>query len=207
MILNVPVIRSALLPAAVLGLSLLLGACGGDSSNDKNAATGVDVYTVPGFPDADVYGRYQRVMMANASQAGTEFSYPLYYNVMPSWQHLAGVSFRVHWNSQALTFNGLDKTLEDGWLGGGVVQNDSSNYDGDDSTDKYTVLSWGSFPSGQWPATVSSAVLLSVLQFSAQQEGTSYVRFSSSATAAGYGFFSQSFAMTYATTGQTSTGK
>lgn len=107
-----------------------------------------------------------------------------YTTANPVDSTLTGLGLRVHWNSSQVSFNGLNSVLATGFLAQGTVEADSSDFDGDPTTDQYLQVAWADV-AGQWPGSVSATLYTLSLTTTPAYTGTT-VRFSASSTAAGY---------------------
>ena len=154
-------------------------------------------YIYPNYnASTDTRGPYQVVgpdPLEPFAGAGDSFDMDVYYFTSDGAQNLAGLSLRIHYDSTKLTWNGFSDVLAIG-LGtpSATPQNDTSNFDGDTSTDKYLVVPWSG---GNWPGetcTEESPLMLYTVNFTVAgglDEGdTSNIKFSAGSVAAGYTF-------------------
>jgi hypothetical protein len=75
------------------------------------------------------------------------------YDTLPQDQTLTGIGVRVHFDSSKLSFDQVDQTLSFGRLFNPALveaEADTSDFDGDASTDQYLSLAWVDF-GGSWP--------------------------------------------------------
>ena len=103
----------------------------------------------------DTRGPYQVVVTDPASpgaQAGGSFDMDVYYFTSSEAQNLSGLTLRIHYDSTKLTWNSFSDILATG-LGtpSSAPQNDTSNFDGDTSTDKFLIVPWSD---GNWPGDI-----------------------------------------------------
>ena len=104
---------------------------------------------------------------------------------------LSGLGLRIHFNSAALQFDGFENLFQTGLQPfGRVVENDTGNFDGDATTDRFVSVSWADL-SQNWPG-VDEQVLYDAAFTSIAGADTS-VNFSASSTADGRIFISDSF--------------
>lgn len=126
--------------------------------------------------------------------AGAEVRLALYYTTEPLDETVTGLGLRLHFNSSALTWAGFDSVH----VGSKLAQDeapveDTDDFDGDPSTDKYLQVAWTDF-TGQWPGADSlplrlyDAVFVAAMDFDA----STLVNFSVSSTAVGYEFVANS---------------
>ena len=82
---------------------------------------------------------------------GHQLSVSLEYDASDANNQLTGLGYRVHFDSNYLTYTGAQNVLESSVIvsGEGPYQ-DSANYDGDASTDSYVVFGWAALMS-DWP--------------------------------------------------------
>ncbi len=123
--------------------------------------------------------------------AGTEVVVPVQYNVSDGDNTLTGLGLRVHFDSTRVSWVKNDAVFPTDLLAcDSTPQNDTSNFDGDATTDKFVGCAWTSF-TGNWPNTTLPLNHLMDVRFkfaSGLAVGTTTtVRYSASATAAGYG--------------------
>ncbi len=118
--------------------------------------------------------------------AGGAVSVAVNYNVSPADATLAGLTLRLHYNSNALTFNNLSSVLA---LNVQPTQmfDDTSNLDGDASTDKIVLVAW-SDGGGNWPGTLPRQLYAANFTAATNFVGATTVRFSAT-PAPGYEFF------------------
>ena len=115
--------------------------------------------------------------------AGQDFGISLNYDVSDSDNNLAGLGLRIHYDSSAIDWTGFSNVLPVSKIGESVSpQDDTTNADGDASTDKIVMISWAAL-SGNWPGSVP--LDLGSVNFKAK--GNTVINLTAS-TAAGYGF-------------------
>lgn len=126
---------------------------------------------------------------------GESFDMDVYYFTSNGAQNLSGLTLRIHYDSTKLTWNSFSNILATGrGTPSSSALNDTSNFDGDPSTDKYLTVPWSG---GNWPGvtcTQASPLKLYTVTFTVKPglaEGTlSNIRFSATSIAAGYTFSS-----------------
>lgn len=111
------------------------------------------------------------------------------YTTSPANPTLTGLGLRLHYNSSLLTYNSLSNVFATGRVDPGTSPapvDDSSNYDGDPTTDKYVFVGWESsaanWPGGSLPQRLYTANFVAT----AGAAGSTTLRFSASSTAAGW---------------------
>jgi hypothetical protein len=140
----------------------------------------------------DTRGPYQVVDTHPASPGagpGESFNMDVYYFTSNGAQNLSGLTLRIHYDSTKLTWNSFSNILATGrGTPSSSALNDTSNFDGDPSTDKYLTVPWSG---GNWPGvtcTQASPLKLYTVTFTVKPglaEGiTSHIRFSASVVAA-----------------------
>ena len=123
---------------------------------------------------------------------GAEVRCALQYSVVdgPAAARLSGVGVRLHFDSRRLKFLGFESVLGQGLLGQDEQPAaDLKNADRDPGTDKFVQAAWVDV-SGDWPRGIALPAQLLTARFLVvgKSAGTTYVRVSSSGTAAGAGF-------------------
>ncbi len=114
---------------------------------------------------------------------------------------LSGLGLRIHYDSSQLNYEATDHLLTDSLQPISSPQNDSNDIDSDPTTDKYIVLAWVDFNSN-WPIS-QLPTNLGELLFTVNDNFSdlTFVRFSSSSTAAGYGFIAKAIKIQLSTPG------
>ena len=97
-----------------------------------------------------------------------------------------GLGLRLHFDSSKLQIGGVTLNLNEAAQAVQVVD-DSSDFDGDSSTDKIILTSWGDTTGDGWPQSASQPTVLYAVPFTALSgfDGTT-IKFTASSTAAGY---------------------
>jgi hypothetical protein len=140
----------------------------------------------------DATTKKQQVFAANnpAARAGGTFSLEVKYSTLNGVKTLSGLGLRVHFNSSKMTYTGNSNLFTYGNQAGVQIQNDTANYDGDASTDKFALIAWVD-TNVQWPGT-SQTLPLTLVKLNFTVAGgladgdTSMIRFSASSLASGY---------------------
>ena len=105
---------------------------------------------------------------------------------------LTGLGLRVHYDSSKLSFDPNSPILTESLQPISSPQDDREDFDSDPSTDKYIILAWvdinGNWPNADFPANLGELIFTLNDHFS----GSTWVRFSSSSSAAGFSFTSKS---------------
>jgi hypothetical protein len=114
---------------------------------------------------------------------------PLQFDVMyDADQTLGTLGLRLHFNSNQLTYNSLNNLLAANHLGR-QIRNDTENFDGDSSTDKYLLTLWADPLNETFPGNFGSndKARLYTANFTANSTFTgTTLKFTSSALANGY---------------------
>jgi hypothetical protein len=85
------------------------------------------------------------------------------YNTSDSDNQLPGIGFRVHYNSEILTFVGTENTMaNDLIVDGDGPYEDENDLDNDTATDTYIIFGWAAL-NGDWPNTILPARLVDVV--------------------------------------------
>jgi len=137
-------------------------------------------------------GPYQEIY-ANpnpvAAQPGGDVWIDVMYDVSDADATLTGIGIRVHYDSSMLTFDPMDFTLAFGRLFDPflvVSEADSSDFDGDASTDRFISLAWVDFGNNSWPGSLPQPLASPHFIATAGFNGSTQVNFSASDLAAGY---------------------
>lgn len=132
---------------------------------------------------------------ALSASRGAEVVVGATYTTSDANPALTGLGLRIHFNSAALRWVGLDRVLQTGLVGAAAQPAaDSADFDGDPATDAYVTVAWAA-PAGGWPGGGLPADLVAA-RFEALGSGSTRVNFSSSSTASGYGLSAASAAVT-----------
>ena len=122
------------------------------------------------------------------------------YNTSDSDNQLPGIGFRVHYNSEILTFVGTENTMaNDLIVDGDGPYEDENDLDNDTATDTYIIFGWAAL-NGDWPNTSLPAQLVDVV-FNIDWEtpslvtATTPVNFSKIDATEGYSFEASNYIM------------
>lgn len=125
--------------------------------------------------------------------SGYELNIDISYEVSDGINQLPGIGFRVHFNSQDLTFvSALDALIKDIIVSAEGPFSDYEDHDNDQKTDEYISFGWASI-AGDWPDASLPAKLFT-LNFDVRNLGlasdhiSSSINFSKLSTTEGYGF-------------------
>ena len=137
-----------------------------------------------------VYGSSETVSVP----AEGDFDLDINYSTSDEDNTLTGLGLRIHYDSSKLIWNSFsdilstDKIAEDS-----TPQDDTENYDGDASTDKYLSIAWTNI-GGNWPSIDLPTKLLTAnfsvnsgIEWDSEDDST-HVRFTASSVASGYSF-------------------
>jgi VCBS repeat-containing protein len=121
---------------------------------------------------------------------GSAFSIMATYSTAdPVDETVTGLGLRLHYNSSLLQWDSFSSVYAAGKLAeDSSPENDTANYDGDPSTDKYLTIAWVDFSGGNWPGAGLTPLDLYVANFTALPAfagGSTAINFSASSTAVG----------------------
>ena len=135
---------------------------------------------------------------------GEALSVEVSYDVNTGDATLTGLGLRVHFNSSQVTFNSMDHLTADN-IGADGPFNDTDDFDGDATTDKYVQLSWAQPFAGAWPGQLpTTLVTLDLTVENTVAEGdTVTIGFSSNSNASGYAFIGDTVQIEVVTEGPT----
>ena len=130
-------------------------------------------------------------LQINISSGGILTVDVIYSNYLMNY-HLDGIDFRIHFNSNQLTWLKLDNLFSQDLKTTSILpQADTENFDQDPDTDQYIQVSWFD-PQNQWPGNSLSVKLYSSL-FAVDpllEDGQmGHIRFSSSKCSDGFNFY------------------
>lgn len=117
--------------------------------------------------------------------SGSNFSYiPLYNVTTPTTTNSTGLGMRIHFNSQALQWQGVTERFANGVLPLSDIMSDSENLDNDATTDQFVIAAWVD-TTAQWTATKALPLPLLQAQFQAVSgfSGQTVIRTTAIATA------------------------
>lgn len=139
----------------------------------------------------DDKGPYQTVQGPESvvAAAANPRSLPVTYGVSDGNTTLVGLGLRVHYDSSLIETLELGNVLASGLIAQQESLDDTQDFDGDLSTDKYYLVAWADSMTGAWPdqALPSDLFNLNFKLFEDVAEGTqTNIRFSAASTAAGY---------------------
>jgi hypothetical protein len=126
-----------------------------------------------------------------ATRAGGNFSLTASYSTSNNNQALTGLGLRIHYDSTKMTFNNFSSVLTTNKISQDTVaRNDTSDLDGDPTTDKYVMIAWADgSETPAWPGA-ALPINLFTINFTAASglaEGTtSTIRITGSSVAADY---------------------
>lgn len=111
---------------------------------------------------AQVITPTQATLTVNSSGS---FSYiPLYNVTTPTTVNSTGLGIRVHFNSQALQWQGVTARFANGAMPLSDIMSDSDNLDNDTTTDQFVISAWVD-TTAQWTATATLPQPLLQVQF------------------------------------------
>ena len=122
-------------------------------------------------------------------------SFKLIYNVENGEKKTTGISIRIHYNSKIIESISFSDIYGEGMLGHSIApKNDTENFDGDASTDKYVVIAWTGLL-GNWPAFVNLPGALAKLNVNIRNDSpnsNTNINITRISAAAGYSFTGKS---------------
>lgn len=123
------------------------------------------------------------------SSGSTVAFVPVYTVTAPENGLETGLGLRVHFNSNAVQFNGVTSSFAYGVQPVGEVTADTADFDADPTTDSYVILAWLDV-TAQWPGADGLPLTLGSLSFSVKSGfvGTTYLRTTATDTADGAAF-------------------
>lgn len=127
------------------------------------------------------------------ASSGHSFNVAASYTTSNGDNTLTGLGLRLHYNSSLLAYGGMSGVFSTGLVSQQTPANDTADYDGDPSTDKYVLMAWADFTTS-WPGVALPATLYtaSFTPTAGVTPGTTTtIRFSASSTASGYSLQSQ----------------
>ena len=155
------------------------------------------VQTLSNGPDVEVAGA-QTASAADATNLqivtpdpvapvvpGAPVTFHVNYTTDPQNPNLTGLGLRMFYNSHELTLDQLSDILPNGFVQQSAPMDDTANYDGDPSTDKYVLISWADI-NAMWPGQTTAQLFTANLTASPDATGSTSVNFTSSSTAAGW---------------------
>ncbi|GAB4548650.1 MAG: hypothetical protein Tsb0014_43330 [Pleurocapsa sp.] len=134
----------------------------------------------------------RQVISINPSNLSAAANSPVSFDVIystadPVDETLTGIGLRLHFNSDELTFKDLSNVFQTNFTAQQVQDDTTSNFDNDDSTDKFILAGWLDFTSGAWPGDNNTPTTLYTANFTTSADFTSTtINFTESTTAAGY---------------------
>ncbi|MEE8451684.1 MAG: SdrD B-like domain-containing protein [Thermoguttaceae bacterium] len=133
---------------------------------------------------------------------GSAFAVDVQYDTSDGDNTLSGLGLRLHYDSSAMSFDGLGNVLATSLFQQQDPADDTGDFDGDPATDKFVLISWVDFMSSSWPG-VPLPVSLLTADFTANAGlaagTTSRIRFSASSTAPSHTFNGQDVEVTFKT--------
>lgn len=102
---------------------------------------------------------------------------------------VSGLGLRIHFDSRRLVFANFANLLATSLFFQQSPQPDTNDFDGDLATDQFALVSWVDF-NAAWPGSDPARLLTANFTIASGLQGSTTIRFTSSATAGGYGFAS-----------------
>ena len=113
------------------------------------------------------------------------------YTTFPQNEKLSGLGLRIHYDSKNLSFDNFTDVFQSGLLVLGSPEVDTDNSDGDASTDMFVNVRWLDRLEN-WPSAGEETLYTANFITDAEFSSSTNINFSSSGTAADYGFTSTS---------------
>ncbi|MCA9080030.1 MAG: hypothetical protein KDA58_05695, partial [Planctomycetaceae bacterium] len=181
-----------------------------DTLGGKNAflsftATSTGLYTVivqsaagsgEYLLQADVAGLPEQQIVSSptptvAAAPGNQFHFDVEYNTSDADATLSGLGLRIHFDSTKVSPHQISNIYATGQVvAPGMVQADTSDFDGDAATDSFILIAWtdlsGNWPGGALPQRLFTATF--TFDSSLTDNESTAFNFSSSSTATGYTF-------------------
>ena len=123
--------------------------------------------------------------LESPQDAASRFNFDVNYSTSPVEENLTGLGLRLHFNSDILTFDGLENVFSQDIIVEDVLA-DNDNLDNDSATDQYLALGWANFD-GEWPGSSETRLYTANFVTSAEfTEAETTLNFTASSTANGY---------------------
>ena len=158
-----------------------------ETTDTDNDGVGDNADYAPNDP-AVQSGPEQRVSVLGTPKGmlDSDVSITVSYDVSDANASLTGLGLRVHYNSSELTFGSISGVLSTDSIGSGGPDNDTDDFDGDASTDKFVYANWASLFGG-WPGTLpANLVTVTFTVANVDDLESTVINFSASSNAAGY---------------------
>ena len=168
----------------------------GDVTGDiANACSGTD--TSGGTDPVDpVDPGPQQVVTANGSgMIDGSASVTITYDVSDDNANLTGLGLRVHYDSSVLTYSDFADQFATGLITSATDNAEAADEDGNAATDRYININWASFTGLNWPGTLMQDLVTLNFSVADVDVDSTVIGFSSSSTAAGYGFSGEDYAL------------
>jgi hypothetical protein len=167
-----------------------------ETTDTDNDGVGDNADYAPNDP-AVQSGPEQRVSVLGTPKGmlDSDVSITVSYDVSDANASLTGLGLRVHYNSSELTFGSISGVLSTDSIGSGGPDNDTDDFDGDASTDKFVYANWASLFGG-WPGTLPTDLV--TVTFTVANDDSlesTVINFSASSSAAGYAFNPTSYTL------------
>jgi alpha-tubulin suppressor-like RCC1 family protein len=138
----------------------------------------------------------QQVVTANGSGMIDGSAYvTITYDVSDDNANLTGLGLRVHYDSSLLTYSDFADQFRTGLITSATDYADGADEDGNAATDRYININWASFTGLNWPGTLTQDLITLNFSVADVDVDSTVIGFSSSSTAAGYGFSGEDYAL------------
>ena len=160
------------------------------SLTDPNAAGGGDFpQSEVSIPQVEAASQHVYVSESTKSADGSQETVVISYNASAT---STGLGLRIHYDSSALSVADVAGVLANSPIDAdGTPAADTSDLDGDASTDTYVDFAWASLFGG-WPGAGEHSLVTLTFDIAEGATGTSDINFSASSNAAGFAFVAQS---------------
>jgi hypothetical protein len=138
----------------------------------------------------------QQIVTANGSgMVDGSASVTITYDVSDNNANLTGLGLRVHYDSSILTYSDFADQFATGLITSASDTLDANDEDGNSDTDRYVAVNWASFTGLNWPGALTQDLITLNFSVADVEVDSTVIGFSSSSTAASYGFSGADYAL------------
>jgi hypothetical protein len=152
-----------------------------DSGDDAPTETEINI------PELQAATQHVYVSESTKSEDGTQETVVVTYNADAG---NTGLGLRIHFDSSAVSVASLDNVLAGAVFANSTPTADTSDFDGDASTDSYIDMAWASLFGG-WPGTTPANLATVTFDIAEDAPDSTAINFSSSSNASGFEFAGQ----------------